>query len=50
MWVELKKMRKENCNYVFTTTTKYGIQLINSNPNRFREEFILHSFVLFFIS
>ena len=40
MWIELKKICSENCNYVFTTTTKYGIQLINSNPNWFRYDLV----------
>ena len=31
MWIELKKICSENCNFVFITSTKYGIQLINSN-------------------
>jgi hypothetical protein len=33
--IEFKKIRKEKCNYVFMTTTKYGVQLINSNPYLF---------------
>ncbi len=36
MWIELNKICSENCNYVITTTTKYGIQLINLNPKWFR--------------
>ena len=40
MWIDLKKICSENCNYVFTTTTKYGIQLINSNPNWFRYDLV----------
>lgn len=40
MWIELKKICSENCNYIFTTTTKYGVQLINSNPNWFRYDLV----------
>ena len=40
MWIDLKKICSENCNYVFTTTTKYGIQLINSNPKWFRYDLV----------
>jgi hypothetical protein len=40
MWAELKKICSENCNYVFTTTTKYGVQLINSNPKWFRYDLV----------
>ena len=40
MWVELKKICKESCVFVFFTTTKFGVQLINSNPSWFRYDFV----------
>ena len=32
MWKELKRISKDNCQFVFFTTTKFGVELINSNP------------------
>jgi len=40
MWKELKRIGKVNCIYVFFTTTKYGIELINSNINGFRYDLV----------
>ena len=40
MWVELKKVCKKNCIYCFFTTTKYGCDLINSNPKWFRYDLV----------
>lgn len=40
MWVELKRICKLNCIFVFFTTTKYGIELINSNPSWFRYDLV----------
>ena len=40
MWKELKRIGKVNCIYVFFTTTKYGIELINSNENWFRYDLV----------
>ena len=40
MWGELKKICKESCVYIFFTTTKYGVALINSNPSWFRYDLI----------
>ena len=40
MWIELKKICKDNCNYVFFTTVKFGNQLINSNPEWFRYDLV----------
>ena len=40
MWEELKKICKENCIYIFFTTTKYGVDLINSNRKWFRYDIV----------
>jgi hypothetical protein len=40
MWKELKRICKDNCQYVFFTTTKFGIELINSNPKWFRYDLV----------
>jgi DNA modification methylase len=40
MWVELKRIGKVNCQYVFFCTTKFGNTLINSNPKWFRYDLI----------
>jgi len=40
MWVELKKICKDRCIYVFFTTTKYGNDIINSNKKWFRYDLI----------
>jgi len=36
MWEKLKKICKDECIYIFFTTTKYGVDLINSNRKWFR--------------
>ena len=40
MWKELKRICKDNCQYVFFTTTKFGNELINSNSKWFRYDFV----------
>jgi site-specific DNA-methyltransferase (adenine-specific) len=40
IWVNLKRIGKDNCKYIFFTTTKYGYQLIQSNPNWFRYDLV----------
>ncbi len=40
MWKELERVCKPNCNYVFFTTTKFGIELINSKPDWFRYDLV----------
>lgn len=40
MWDNLKRLCKDNCMYVFFTTTKFGNQLINSNPKWFRYDLV----------
>ena len=36
----MKRIGKDNCKYIFFTTTKYGYQLIQSNPNWFRYDLV----------
>jgi len=40
MWDHLKRMCSVNCQYVFFTTSKFGIELINSNPSWFRYDLV----------
>jgi DNA modification methylase len=40
MWDNLKRICKENCYYVFFTTTKYGFDIINSNKLWFRYDLV----------
>jgi DNA modification methylase len=40
MWSQLKRIGKDNCQYVFFTTTKYGYDLINSNKRCFRYDLV----------
>jgi len=40
MWIELKRIGKDNCQYVFFCTTKFGNTIINSNPKWFRYDII----------
>ena len=40
MWNELKRIGKDNCQFVFFTTTKFGNKLINSNPSWFRYDIV----------
>ena len=36
LWLQLKRVRKNNCLAIFSTTTKYGYELIHSNKKEFR--------------
>ena len=40
MWVELKRICKDNATLVFFTTTKFGYKLIASNENWFRYDLV----------
>ena len=40
LWNELNRVCKINCPMIFTTTTKFGVELINSNPKNFRYDLI----------
>ena len=40
MWKLLNRVCKINCPMIFTTTTKFGVELINSNPKNFRYDLI----------
>jgi len=40
MWRELKRICKNECQFVFFTTTKYGIDLINSNRRYFKYDLV----------
>jgi site-specific DNA-methyltransferase (adenine-specific) len=40
MWNNLKRICKNNCQYIFFTTTKYGNELINSNPKWFKYDLV----------
>ena len=40
MWKQLKLICKENCQYVFFTTTKFGYKIIQSKPNWFRYDLV----------
>ena len=40
LWTELKRVAKDNTIYVFFTTTKFGVDLINSNPKWFRYDLV----------
>jgi site-specific DNA-methyltransferase (adenine-specific) len=40
MWIELKRIGRENCKYVFFCTTKFGIDLILSNRDWFRYDLV----------
>ena len=40
MWKELKRICKGKCQFVFFTTTKYGIELINSNKKYFKYDLV----------
>ena len=40
MWDNLKTICKDNCQYVFFTTTRFGNDLINSNPKWFRYDLV----------
>jgi site-specific DNA-methyltransferase (adenine-specific) len=40
MWICLKKICSARCKFVFFTTTKFGVDLINSNPLYFRYDLV----------
>jgi site-specific DNA-methyltransferase (adenine-specific) len=40
LWIELKRISKDNTQYIFFTTTKFGNNLINSNPQWFRYDLV----------
>jgi len=40
LWEQIKRVRKRGCPIFFTTTTKFGVNLINSNPKEFRYDLI----------
>lgn len=40
MWINLKRICKDKCVYVFFCTTKFGNKLINSNPTWFRYDLV----------
>ena len=40
MWIQLNRVCKINCPMFFTCTTKFGIELINSNPKNFRYDIV----------
>jgi site-specific DNA-methyltransferase (adenine-specific) len=40
MWIELKRIGRENCQYVFFCNTKFGFDLISSNRNWFHYDIV----------
>ena len=40
MWVELRRICKKKCLYVFFCTTKFGVSLINSKPRWFKYDLV----------
>ena len=40
MWETLKRICKDNCQYVFFTTTKFGYKLIHSNQSWFKYDLV----------
>ena len=40
MWIELKKICKKSCTYIFFSAVRFGHQLINSTPLWFRYDLI----------
>jgi len=40
LWEQLKRVGTTNCAYIFFTTTKYGIELIQSNKDWFRYDLV----------
>ena len=40
LWTKLKKISKPNTAYIFFTTTRFGIKLIQSNPKWFRYDLV----------
>jgi site-specific DNA-methyltransferase (adenine-specific) len=41
MWKQLKRICKDNAAMCFFTTTKFGVELINSNPKWFRYDLVM---------
>ena len=39
-WKEINRICKINCPMFFTTTTRFGVDLINSNPKNFRYDLV----------
>lgn len=39
-WKEINRICKINCPMFFTTTTRFGVELINSNPKNFRYDLV----------
>ena len=39
-WKEVNRICKINCPMFFTTTTRFGVELINSNPKNFRYDLV----------
>jgi DNA modification methylase len=39
-WEQIKRIRKKGCPMFFTTTTRFGVNLINSNPKEFRYDLV----------
>lgn len=42
LWKQIKRIRKTNCPVIFTTTTKFGVEIINSNPDEFKMDMVIH--------
>ena len=40
LWIQLKRIGKKECVYIFTTTTKYGHNIIESNKKWFRYDLV----------
>ena len=40
MWIQLKRICKSQTKYIFYGSTKYGNELINSNPDWFRYDLV----------
>ncbi len=40
MWIQLKKITKDNTAFVFFTTTRFGAKLIESNPKWFKYDLV----------
>jgi site-specific DNA-methyltransferase (adenine-specific) len=41
LWIQFKRIMKENTPIIFYTTTKFGNKLINSNPKWFRYDLVM---------
>ena len=40
LWKQLKRIGKPNCMFIFFTSLRYGVKLINSNPGWFRYDLV----------